>query len=233
MKNKFYSTIREYYDYIFPLNPMQVDFVASEFADTSSKLIEVGCANGKLTNALRQYDIRGIDLEESFIQAANNMYKGISFDALNMLELNSLGEMFNGIICIGNTLVHLDIEQIEVFIKQCYSSLKTDGKLLIQILNYDNILDNKITHLPIIDNEHIKFVRKYEFGDRLKFVTDLTIKETNETISNYIYLTPIRKDPLIQILKIAGFSDIKVYGSFGCIPLKSDSLPLVLSCIRA
>jgi len=230
MKDKFYNTIREQYDYIFPLNKKQVEFVMNEFPDSNSKLIEIGCANGKLTNALKDYDIRGIDLEQSFINTAKQRYKGIQFDALNMLELDTLDETFDGIICFGNTLVHLEMKDIETFISKCYSSLKSGGSLLIQILNYDNILDNEIDELPLIDNEHIRFERTYEIGDRLKFVTELTVKTDNERIKNAIYLTPIRKAELEEILISAGFDDIKYFGSFAKTPLKDNSLPLVASC---
>ena len=209
---------------------MQAKFVESEFADTSSKLIEVGCANGKLTNALKKYDIKGIDLEPAFIRIAQKRYPYIAFEALNMLELNTLEKKFDGIVCFGNTLVHLDIQQIDTFVKQCHETLNKNGKLLIQILNYDNVLDNKITALPIIDNDHIKFARKYNLGERLDFITDLTIKATGETISNSINLTPIRKDELSAILTNAGFTNIEFYGSFGRTELKVGSLPLVVSC---
>lgn len=228
--NKFYETIKEQYDYIFPLNLKQVEFVKSEFPDCDNKLIEIGCANGKLTNALSQYNIRGIDLEQSFIEIARQRYKGIQFDSLNMVDIDVLNERFDGIICFGNTLVHLKTEEIEAFISNCYSSLNKGGKLIIQILNYDNILDNQVYQLPLIDNEHIKFERCYEFGDRLKFITKLTIKKDNVQISNAIYLTPIRKSELEEMLVSAGFKDIKFYGSFAKVPLKEDSLPLVLCC---
>lgn len=230
--NKFYNTIKEQYDYIFPLNQKQVEFVKNEFPDRDSKLIEIGCANGKLTNALKGFNIRGIDLEQSFIDIAKQRYEGIQFDALNMLDVNTLNKKFDGIICFGNTLVHLMPNEIAEFINKCYSSLNNGGKLLIQILNYDNILDNKINKLPLIDNEHIKFERSYEFDDRLKFVTELTVKKQNERIDNAIYLTPIRKEKLKNILVAAGFRDVKFYGSFAKTSLKEDSLPLVLSCAR-
>lgn len=231
--NKFYNTIKEQYDYIFPLNEKQVDFVKSEFTDYDSKLIEIGCANGKLTNALQDYNIRGIDLEQSFIDIARHRYKYIQFDALNMININKLNEKFDGIICFGNTLVHLDIDEIEEFINKCYESLDKDGKLLIQILNYDNILDNEINKLPLINNEHVKFERGYEFGDRIKFITKLTVKETGENIKNVVNLSPIRKDDIKRMLVSAGFKDVIFYGSFAKTALDNDSFPLIVSCKRS
>ena len=50
----FYESINKYYDNIFPLNEKQAEFVRGEFRDCKSKLVEVGCANGKLTNALSE-----------------------------------------------------------------------------------------------------------------------------------------------------------------------------------
>ncbi len=232
MKRNFYESINEYYDNIFPLNEKQVEFVKGEFGDISSKLIEVGCANGKLTNALSEYNIMGVDLEESFIKEARKRYSSIRFEELNMLDIQSLNERFDGIISFGNTLVHLTEKDIKTFVHRAYEALNQKGKLLIQTLNYDYILDDEIYTLPVIDNELITFERSYQIKDEFLFHTKLTIKPSNEVIDNKIVLTPIRKKSLVNILKEAGFKKINVYSSFDKKEYNCKDLPLVISCIK-
>jgi hypothetical protein len=58
------------------------------------------------------------------------------------------GRCCDGILCFGNTLVHLpDEAAIASFLWQSHQLVNPSGKLLIQILNYEYILDNKITAL--------------------------------------------------------------------------------------
>ena len=226
----FYESINKYYDSIFPLNEKQAKFVRDEFNDSNSKLIEVGCANGKLTNALSEYNIMGIDLEKSFIDTARSKYKNISFKRCNMLDIADLDSNFDGIFTFGNTLVHLSTDDIKIFINKAYGILNRRGKLLIQILNYDYILKDKIEELPLIDNEVITFTRRYSHGDKFIFSTSLKIKSEDSEVKNSIELTPIRKKELLDILEEAGFKKINLYSSFDKEEYSYRSLPLIISC---
>jgi len=225
----FYQSIRKYYDNIFPLNQKQVEFTKSFFEDKNSRLIEIGCANGKLTNALSEYNITGIDLEEEFINDALTNYPNVDFQALNMLNLNEITDEFDGIICFGNTLVHLEVAEIEEFIEKAYKQLKTDGTLLIQILNYDYVVNEQLESLPLIDNDVITFVREYQYQERIKFKTTLTVKNSNSVINNVIDLSPVRKADLEKILKTKGFTEIEFYSSFDKTPYQYEKLPLIIS----
>jgi glycine/sarcosine N-methyltransferase len=226
----FYSSILKYYDDIFPLNEKQVSFVSGEFANQNSRLLEVGCANGKLTDALSNYPILGVDLEKSFIDIAQARYKDIDFKALDMRQITSLNQTFDGIVCFGNTLVHISESQVERFVFDCYKMLNKGGKLLIQILNYAYIIDDHIDTLPLIDNEKIQFVRKYDHGEQFLFNTDLTIKAEGKTLRNSIELCPIRKETLSGFVKKAGFKSHRIYSGFNKSPFSETALPLVMCC---
>lgn len=232
MENSFYKLIKEYYDYIFPLNNKQVNFVKQYFENNNSKLLEVGCANGKLTNALASYDITGIDLEKDFIDIAKDRYKNAEFYQLNMLDIDKLKQEYDGIICFGNTIVHIDCNQIKAFLEKTYKVLKSNGTILIQILNYDYILDEKITDLPIIDNDKITFERKYKHGEKFMFNTKLSVKKEDIIIENTIELFPIRKNDILQVLNEVGFKDMDIYGDFDRNLLKNQSLPLIIKACK-
>jgi len=141
---------------------------------------------------------------------------------------------FDTVICFGNTLVHLlSNDDIRQFLNAAYRILAPEGKLTIQILNYQHILDNEIKSLPLIENEFIKFDRNNEFiegSDLIGFRTKLTVKANGQEIENSVKLYGIRKARLQEILENAGFSAIEFFGSFNMEPLTGNSLPLILTC---
>jgi len=108
--------------------------------------------------------------------------------------------------------------------------LKKKSFLLIQILNYDYILDKNIISLPFIENDEIIFERSYSNLDSglINFNTSLTVKKENNVIKNSIKLYPIRKKELESYLKKAGFKAIEYYSGFDKSKLKTDSLALII-----
>jgi SAM-dependent methyltransferase len=161
------------------------------------------------------------------------------FPVFEQLDMRQIDERFpeayfDTVICFGNTLVHLlSDDDIRKFIQSAFKVLSPEGKLTIQILNYQYILENQIKSLPLIDNEHISFERNYEFGDEsglIDFNTKLTVKSTGQEIKNSTKLYAIRQDKLQELLEEAGFSAIEFFGSFNREPITTASLPLVLSC---
>lgn len=158
------------------------------------------------------------------------------FEQLDMLTIAERfpESYFDTVICFGNTLVHLLTDaDIQQFINAAFKVLTSEGKLTIQILNYQNILENQIKSLPLIDNEHIRFERNYEFHDGSKLIdfnTKLTVKSTGQEVKNSTQLYPITQMKLQQFLEEAGFIGIEFFGSFNREPLTEKSLPLVLVC---
>ncbi len=237
----FYQNIAGYYHHIFPLNKNQVDFVKTACPDASgSSVLEVGCATGSLVIALSEiFDkVTGIDLDEAMLQkarhAVGNGINNVHLLPLNMLAIkNTFGtNAFDAIVCFGNTLVHLaDEQQIFDFFIQARKALRPRGKLLLQIIYYDRIIDRKIDRLPTIENDIIRFERNYTYrmaDNRIDFATRLTIKADNRQLENLITLYPVRKAAIGQLLQKAGFRNISYWGSFQCDPLTADSIPLIV-----
>lgn len=222
----FYQSIAPYYHHIFKINQDQVHFVQQKIIDKSSYLLDVGCGIGTLSFELSHYytQITGIDLDAEMIQYALNQQdrklNSLQFHQLSMLELNQKFDKnsFDGIICFGNTLVHLNsLDQVMDFLKQAKSILKLDGKLLIQLVNYDRILSKQIKELPLIENDEILFERKYHYNtetNSIDFNTLLTVKSTHQQIKNSVVLLPILKSALEQLLKKAGFQNSNFFGNF-------------------
>ncbi len=240
----FYQSISEYYDHIFPLNNLQTGFVTGSFdAGSELKILDIGCGTGSLSIALASCfkKVIGIDPDTDMLSIAenkaDNKLKNLSFEALGMLDIGEHFQKntFDGILCFGNTLVHLGSEkEMQEFLDQANYVLKPGGKLMIQIINYDRVIDQNIKGLPTIENEFVKFTRKYTYHPEKKlldFETLLSIKSEKREIGNIIHLYPIRRAKLIQLVRQSGFSDIRVWGNFKREALVPESIPLVIEVI--
>lgn len=240
----FYQSISEYYDRIFPLNRIQLDFIKTATGTTDDlSVLDIGCGSGSLCIELAGIfsKVTGIDPDISMLNIAKDkagdIHRNLQFYPYGMLELQQKfsAASFDSLICFGNTLVHLDSDDnILNFLQQAKHVLRPGGKLLIQIIHYDRIIDQNIKGLPAIENEFVKFSRKYAYHPEenlLDFETLLFIKADKREIRNMIHLYPIRQAKLIQLIRQSGFSDIKVWGNFKREPLVSDSIPLVVEAV--
>lgn len=239
-QNRFYSSVTGYYDEIFPLNPLQMEFIKTEMGSLDELyFLDVGCSTGKLANELCRLGALGvgIDLNEDMIREAKEKYSSASlnFRKMNMLHVDRAfpDHYFDTIICFGNTLVHLDSNpEIRTFLNHTAKLLKPGGKLLLQILNYDYILDKKISELPLIETSRFQFTRHYTLPNgaqqKIEFSTILTDKLSGEMLGNSVSLLPVRKKELERILLMAGFKQICFYAGFAREFYTGAHLPLVV-----
>jgi cyclopropane fatty-acyl-phospholipid synthase-like methyltransferase len=236
----FYEEIADFYDLIFPLNRAQIGFVKASVEPpyNEKRILDIGCGTGDLALALAEegFMIEGIDSDAEMLRRARSKIRQgslVAFAHKDMREVSSLScpATFDAVLCFGNTLVHLDSSRdIEDFFGQTKTVLKENAPFLFQILNYDHILDHDIRELPLIEDEEIKFERRYEFKgseNRIAFRTLLTVKKRGKKIANEILLYPIRRQELEEGLRKQGFTDIVFYGDFEKGELKTQSLPLV------
>jgi len=233
---KFYTEIARYYDYIFPVGNAQLQLILETAGHPPKEILDVACGSGGYSKSLSDmgYSVTAIDLDESMVQILKEKDERINAQVLNMLDINDLTGSFNLIFCIGNSLVHLnDLKEIGLFLKSCKNKLKTNGKLLLQIVNYDRILDKEITSLPEIKNEekNLRFERYYNYlpeQHKIDFKTILTVN--GEVLENHILLFPIKSEELKELLKAAGFTGVEFYGSFkkdNYEPMESFSLVVI------
>lgn len=236
----FYQSISYYFDRIFPLNQRKVTFVKTAIPNANANILDIGCGTGNLTNVLHDSykNAVGVDIDNSMIETARTRKSSLNstarFEQCDMTRLDELFAyaQFDSLLCFGNTLVHLsDKEEISKFFGQAKKMLKEEGKLLLQIVNYDRILDQDINHLPTIDNESVTFIRNYELdrdNNKVVFNTELYLKNEKETLTNSVVLYPLRKLELENLLQEAGFGNFKFYGDFKRDLLTDDSLFLVV-----
>ena len=231
----FYQSIAPYYDHIFPVNPKLISFIEEELHDISGGILDVGCATGGLLTALAHLrrPLTGIDLDKEMIEAAQKRTEDVNFLAANMLDLDDLfhENEFALVLSTGNTVVHLDSPKtIGMFFKSIRRVTRQGGTFICQIVNYDRIMAQKLTELPTIENDAIRFGRHYSHGPKaITFQTELLVKAEDRVIENAIDLYPLQSEEIFALLQEAGFSEIETYGAFNRIPWDRDeSFPLIV-----
>lgn len=241
LQDKFYSSIAEYYREIFPFNPGQLAFVEKQMGMLEGKtLLDVGCATGELAYHLAEHGARvtAIDLNKSLLAKAREVrpHENVNYQWANMLHIARLfgRAKFDGVLCLGNTLVHLmNPMQMRDFFSGVLTVLRPGGIFVLQILNYDFIFQEKPSELPLIETENILFKRayRYEAGTReILFDTSLLIKQSGETIENSTELLGIGSADLTMLMDVAGLKEIMLYGGYDGRPFGGSHLPLVISC---
>ena len=236
---EFYSSIARWYDNIFPLNPAQLNFAAHHTGE-DGRILDVGCATGELALALSRTGrvVTGIDLDEEMLNIARAKAQTDALEvqflshSMEHLEALSPAQAFHGILCMGNTLVHLrGPGEIEDFLRQVWSCLEPGGVFCFQIINYDRIIGQNLSGLPTIDNSVVRFERTYQIDSGEAFIgfkTRLTVKEDGHEITNEIPLYPLRSVQLKKMLDARGFVPLEFFGSFKEDPFTPDSAALVV-----
>ena len=230
--SQFYNQIAEKYDFIFPLSPAHKTFFASELHGKT--LLDVGAATGNLTAYLSSqgYEVTAIDLSERLIAKATE--KGVTVQQRNMLAIDEL-PAFDNIVCIGNTLPHLDSKaSVQLFLQKAYGQLTQGGKLVLQLVNFQKYFAQQqgdyLGNLPLIENDKVKFERYYYLNEEGKIIFKTIL---DDTIKNEELLQPIFAEELTQWLTQIGFQAINLYGNFKKDPFdKEKSMALIVTAER-
>jgi glycine/sarcosine N-methyltransferase len=224
----FYEILSQYYDDIFPLSSDLSRFIQDNVGAGNKNILDIGCGTGDLDvyMARQGYTVKAIDLDQKMIEEAKKRAQetgeDIQFAAVDMRNQDAYAteEGFDGVLCLGNTLVHLQtVEEMEEVISRIYRSLGSKGMSIVQIINYDRILDQNVTELPLIETPRIRFERKYRYDPLrhyISFDTILQVKEAGhmESYSAQVPLYPLRYNELKSMMNKSGFAKVEWYGSF-------------------
>ena len=185
-----------------------------------NKILDCACGTGHHVIMFQQmgYVATGSDLSPSMIQKAksNSEKYGISalFRIVDFSNLtNVFNEKFDAVVCVGNSLPHLfSDEDLTKAISEMYDVLNKNGILIIDQRNYDKLVKNEIRFIPssFREDEIFFYVLDY-FPNKIVFnVIDIEIE--NRKVKTYsTEYNPLKKRKLIELLRTAGFKDMKLY----------------------
>ena len=234
----FYHDIVSAYDEIFPLNQQQVCFIEQMFSQLGGKkMLDAGCGTGSLAIALgrRSASVRAFDLDVDMVnRALEKCPQAIDAKFLqgDLLKMDGLfpQKTFDIVYCFGNTLAHLpSLKDVEQFVLSSSQLLKDAGKLLVQIVNYDRVMESRVGSLPTIESDHYIFERLYGYRDdnAIDFTTNLMAKSDNSVCRQSVRLIPLLKYEIERILE-KYFSQVSFYSSFDKAMWSTDSFHTII-----
>jgi 2-polyprenyl-3-methyl-5-hydroxy-6-metoxy-1,4-benzoquinol methylase len=237
----FYQDISHYYDYIFPTGKEQVNFIREAAGSPPKTLLDIACGTGGYSIELARlgYEVTAADIDPAMVMGLKSKLVNQDFK-INCIQAGMLNlekeihSRFDLAFCIGNSLVHLDGKaEVQEFFKSVKKLLKKEGKLVIQIINFDRILNKSVKELPVIKNDDIglvfeRYYRYEEHKNKVYFRTVLTVED--KRIENEIPLLPLLSQQAENMLKDAGFRNVKFFADFtGNEFEKDNSFMLVIS----
>lgn len=221
MSDSIYEKMAEYYDDIFDYSSEAADFVEQKCS--GQKILDIGCGTGALALDLvhRGYELAGLDLSSKMIEEAN---KNKSDLPIHFFKVGDMNESFDfpvvfkpeTVLCLGNSLVHLENEQaVASFFKRVWKLLPSGGRFIIQILNYDLIMSESLFALPDLGNRNVTFRREYSLlpDHRLLFSTEIELPG-EPVLKGEAILLPIKKEALADLLTDAGFSSVQWFNDY-------------------
>ncbi|UCZ52404.1 class I SAM-dependent methyltransferase [Bacillus shivajii] len=235
---EFYSTLAHYYDDIFQLNEKAIHLFEEHLPTNNpkSRVLDLAAGSGKeaLELVQRGHDVTAIDISAEMVKQmeikADKDWLQLRSYKRNMNELHLFNdEKFDGILCIGNSFVHLsDTTEMKNTLRNIYELLENDGVFIVQIVNYDRVLAKKAYELPLISNESkgIQFLRNYELkNDKIIFNGELRFPRSDQLETKKISteLVPLKKETLVNLGSEAGFEKYSVLGNFKGDPNTLDS----------
>lgn len=212
-----YKSFAAYYDKIFPRNEKIVSFLAETF--TKGHILDLACGTGEYSISLTHlgFKVSGYDIQQQMIDHAMIKAKeeavNIDFKVMNMIDMTDKN-LYDGIMCIGNALVHLNNEdEVKTALLRMYDALKEDKPLVIQIINYDLILKDNVKGLSTIQNGPYSFVRNYEYdGKKIHF--KIRLSDGLKVFVDETLLLPMKHEKLIELIESVGFKNVKTRGGF-------------------
>jgi len=203
---QFYEMLSGYYEELFPVSDAVVKMVEDN-TPKNGKVLDVGAAKGELVKILvdKGYDALGLEYVPELIGYKERTTIG------DMHQLAFADETFDTVVCTGNTLVHSKTPN--KVLAEFSRVLKRGGKVVLQILNYDRIMQVRPLSLPLIKTDNVIFEREYEyFDDNIKFKGALSSEQIK--LESSVDLYPLEHPYLCNYMCSNDFGHIQAYGGF-------------------
>jgi len=231
------QNLAEYYEELFPVSDTQKKFYEKILNQYSkpAHFLGIQCGTGGFEYHLAKLglDVTGIDSEKDFIERANRKRRtqlmSLRFFQMAPQEITKFlcKDFYNAISCINWRLIlEQDRKNIENFFADAKTLLSKDGKLILELPNFD--FYNGLSDFSFVEKSSI----------RSKLYSDLYVNDDDEVFLNQIVETgnsrfvkifedkkiyPIVQAEIRLFAKNAGFSQIQFYSDYDETPLSAES----------
>ena len=195
--------------------------------DEMKSAADIGCGSGVDSISLSSLGLKVTAFDPSSkmlkIAKANSERMKVKIEFHNYTADNvpaGLNGQFDLVVSLGNTFANIPKESFKVSLKRCYNILKPKGQLLIQVLNYEKILNENARIVNISEAGDKYFIRFYDFATEHIVFNILSFSKSNMSdhrlISSKIH--PHSSENFVSGLERAGFNSIQFYSDFQLSP---------------
>ncbi len=205
------------------------------------RVLDAACGTGQHAIALARcgYQVVGADLSAAMIEQARQNAAaagvGATFVVAGLGELAALGEGFDAVLCLGNSLPHLQTaEALWAALADFAALLRPGGLLVIQNRNLDRVWAARERFLPPQsyreEGREWLFIRFYDFHQETITFNMVRLRRAGEGWTQdveSVELRPIFHTDLAAALAAAGFGNRVFYGGYDSSafdPARSDDL---------
>jgi len=192
------------------------------------RVLDAACGTGHHAIALAKqgYQVVGADLSAAMIEQArrNAAAAGVevSFAAAGFGGLAALGQSFDAVLCLGNSLPHLLTEEtLAEALSDFAAVLHPGGLVVIQNRNFDRVWRRRERFMGPqscrAGEQEWVFVRFYDFHDETITFNMIRLRRDGETWTQDVESTelrPIFRDDLAAALPRAGFFQAAFHGGY-------------------
>jgi SAM-dependent methyltransferase len=189
------------------------------------RLLDCACGIGtqSLGLAMKGFDVTGCDISSGAIQRARSeaLKRGLSipFSVANMVQLSGIPQSsFDAVICIDNSLPHLQTEgELSQAAQQAYRQLRPGGSFLGSIRDYDQLVaERPTTQGPLFysdDGSRRIVFQIWDWLDERRYRFHLYVTRSMESAWRTFHFTSmyraVLRDELQRILEGAGFINVR------------------------
>jgi len=242
---EFFDELSVQYDSMIPFEKAierKKELFKNILKGSDKTIADIGCGTGSDSLALAGMGLKvtSFDPSAQMLNQAriNAKSSGLELDSYQF-GASQIPDDFNGkydvVISLGNSFANIPTDEFESSVFKCFSLLREEGELYIQILNYEKILLEKKRIVSITTGEGKYFVRFYDFNENqivfniLRF--DKAKPADHQLISTKIY--PYSAADFTTALKNEGFKTVNYFGSFNFTPFDPQtSNDLIITAVK-